>query len=551
MLSSLPTVDPIAIKHVSYKDLLTELRSADDTSSLSSLPYLNDLLEDRAKLDLNDLCGMAKTLIDDSDLKEFRCVMDTKELLALALVRKTPSFARIRRIWQTTQRFWQTALNEPNSKGEPLIPAVANRLQIIPANRNALSLGHYHAYDLKLTDSVKLSVVWDTDNKRFITCDNLAYSKEQLGAPVIDFLKGELTLEEPTGYGSQNKTWGKITVEQASIMPNSAYTPTIPILAEPRTFMALVPADKVLDVIDAIKTKYEREIGKVRNRLPLHLGAVYFHRRTPLRAALDAGQRMLQQKPLGSDQPWCVKQVTHPAKADLPPRLAEDTQHFDQTIRLELTQGERTVTWHVPNVMGDGLTPDNWYPYVFFQQDSAGNGEPTGRSRIFKGLSPKSDGSTVECWLVHANELQQGDEVYFTPATFDFAWLDTSGHRFEIAYDEQGQRLNHPIRPYLLDDLATIQQLWAVISGKDGLTSSQIYALRDLVEAKRDTWTDDGIFRQLCRDAVRNAQWKKRQASDLDLITTAAQSGLLTDIIQLYMGIMKAKPQRTEEDASS
>jgi hypothetical protein len=416
-------------------------------------------------------------------------------------------------------------------------------------------LGHYHTYDLKLTDSVKLSVVWDTDNKRFIACDNLAYSKEQLGAPVIDFLKGELTLEEPTGYGSQNKTWGKITVEQAIIMPNTAYTPTIPILAEPRTFMALVPADKALAVLDAIKTKYEREMGKVRNRLPLHLGAVYFHRRTPLRAALDAGRRMLQQKPLGGDQPWYVKQVTHPAKADLPPRLTKGTQHFDQTIRLELTQGKHTVTWHVPNVMGDGLTPDNWYPYVFFQQDSAGNGEPAGRSRVFKGLRPQRDGTTEPCWLIHATDLKAGDQVYFTPATFDFEWLDSSAQRFTIAYDPQtGQRRANPAwpnptRPYLLDELATIQQVWNLIAGKDGLTSSQLYALRDLVEAKREEWSAGETFDQLCRDAVRNAQWKNRQAIDLNLITAAAQSGLLTDIIQLYMGIMKAKPQRAEENA--
>ena len=326
--------------------------------------------------------------------------------------------------------------------------------------------------------------------------------------------------------------------------------------------MALVPADKALAVLDAIKTKYEREMGKVRNRLPLHLGAVYFHRRTPLRAALDAGRRMLQQKPLGGDQPWYVKPVTHPAKADLPPRLAEGTQHFDQTIRLELTQGERTVTWHVPNVMGDGLTPDNWYPYVFFQQDSAGNGEPTGRLRIFKGLRPKSDGSTVECWLVHANELQQGDQVYFTPATFDFEWLDSSAQRFTIAYDPQtGQRRANPAwptptRPYLLDDLVTIQKVWQMISEEHGLTSSQIYALRDLVEAKREEWRPtpeeckrDGMFWRFCNDAMTNANWGQRPPKEkLQALTDWIVSGLFTDVVQLQMGIMKHKPQREEQN---
>ncbi|MBU1247394.1 MAG: hypothetical protein KKB70_01745, partial [Proteobacteria bacterium] len=50
----------------------------------------------------------------------------------------------------------------------------------------------------------------------------------------------------------------------------------------------------ILAVAQAIKEKYEREMGKVRNRLPLTLGAVYFGRRTPLAAALDAGRRILR-----------------------------------------------------------------------------------------------------------------------------------------------------------------------------------------------------------------------------------------------------------------
>ena len=83
------------------------------------------------------------------------------------------------------------------------------------------------------------------------------------------------------------------------------------------------------------------------------------------------------------------------------------------------------------------------------------------------------------------------------------------------------------------------------------MEADQIYALRDLVDAKRDNWVADVTFAQLCRDAVRNAQWKNRKPENLELITNAASSGLLTDVIELYMGINKAKPQRTQEDASS
>jgi hypothetical protein len=464
---------------------------------------------------------------------------------------KNESFARLRRVWQTTQAFWQAALDEKDAEGKPILPEVDHRLKIIPHDRDNLNLGDYHTYDLKLTNGVKLSVVWDSDNRHFITCDNLAYlvKPELLGKPVIEFLQGELTLEEPTGYGGENKEWGKIIVEPASPIPNSRYVPTIPILAEPRTFMALVPADKALDIANAIHTKYAREMGKVRNRLPLYLGVVYFHRRTPLRAALDVGRRML--KYAGGkthDALWTVQADAneHTLSKELE-HLAAGTHHFDKTIVVTLQRDDQTLTWHVPAVMGDGATPDNWYPYVFI------HGDVTGRQCVFKGVRPTNDGALQECWLIHAGELKKGDQVYFTPATLDFQWLDSAGQRFEIAYDEQGRRRNHPIRPYLLDELATIQQAWALIAGLNGLTSSQIYALRDLIETKRESWRPTanqcrpgGMFWQFCRDAIVTANWKKQPKADVDRLTGWAVSGLLADVIQLYMGIMKQKPQREE-----
>ena len=473
---------------------------------------------------------------------------------------KNESFARLRRIWQTTKVFWQTALDETDAEGNPILPIVSHRLEIVPQNRHTVDFGDYHAYDLKLTNSVKLSVVWDPDNKRFITCDNLEYlcKPELLGKPVIEFLQGELTIEEPSGYGSRNKEWEKITVDKVSEIENSSYNPVIPILAEPRTFMALVPADKAIDVVQAIKTKYEREMGKVRNRLPLHMGAVYFHRRTPLRAALDAGRRMLKYD-LGKlkDQLWTVESI-EPAST-LPDGLTKGTRQFDHTIALKIKNEEsRSLTWYVPARMADGKTDDNWYPYVFIPNDVSN------RQRIFKAVRPNSDRTTEECWLIHAAELQAaGDQVYFTPATFDFQWLDSAGERFEIAYNN-GNRRNQPLRPYLLDELTTIRQAWNTIAGKGGLTANQIYSLRDLIETKRENWQvtaedwvqdckpQTGMFWQFCRNAIINANWKNMPVrEEINLLTEWAVSCLLADVIHLYMGVMKQKTQRKENNEQS
>lgn len=461
-------------------------------------------------------------------------------------VSKFASFARVQRVWRTTQTFWQesqTTINQTLSDAR-------RRLKIQLANTPNLTTNQ--TYELDLRGKTRMSVLWD--GQHLISTDNLSYTAIQLGVkaaerktPTDAALSVGAWLEgckgTPLQLISDDERNRRFDIQIADVdYQDAAYSTAIPILAEPRTFMALVPADKALDVIDAIRAKYEREMGKVRNRLPLHLGVVYFQRRTPLRAALDAGRRMLKYK-LGSLQQdvWTVQEVTCGGSEVAPQALTQDTRQFDQTIAVKLAQNERSLTWHVPAVMGDGVTPDNWYPYVFIQNDV------NGRPLTFKGVRPTGDGQSEECWLIHASQLKAGDQVYFTPATFDYEWLDSGGQRFAIAYDEQGRRRGSHTRPYLLDDLETIQRVWKTLSAETGLSSSQIYALRDLVETKRETWQGDETFAQLCTDAVRNAQWKDRGDSDLPLITAAAISGLLTEVIQLYMGIMKCKPQREDE----
>ncbi len=58
--------------------------------------------------------------------------------------------------------------------------------------------------------------------------------------------------------------------------------------------MVLVPADKALEAAKKIKEKYEKEMGKVRNRLPMNLGIVYAGYHTALPAIMDAGRRLMQ-----------------------------------------------------------------------------------------------------------------------------------------------------------------------------------------------------------------------------------------------------------------
>ena len=502
---------------------------------------------------------------------------------------KPPTFARIHRVWRTTAAFWQ----EINNEITRMLTDDRRRIRFYLDRQP--NLGDYHTYELELGPTT-ISVVWvppDGDTKGYlISADNLQYIAKLLDPSedlakdpatsaifVEDFVKERIpwqpVLRNPDAKMAERTRnllagFRILSTEYQEV----SYSTAIPILAEPRTFMALVPADKALDVVRAIKTKYEREMGKVRNRLPLHLGVIYAHRRMPLRAVLDVGRRMLEQKNLGDVGKWKVVEDVVEQTGALPAGVAElahGTQQFHKwyAVKLEHKEEKRTLIWYVPAVMGDGQTKDHWYPYVFWQQDKDGKADPGNaterRTRYYQSLNPfdcDQNGNPQLGWLVHAGKLKEGDVVYFAPATLDFQWLDSAAKRFEIAYDDQGRRQELFRRPYLLDELETLEHIWDTL--KNHLTQNQIYILRDLVEAKREEWKpedvdlrpvkrDDqgnilqpgGMFWQFCRDALANAEWKTAPWSQgqreqwLDTWASYATRGWLADVIELHLQIMK------------
>lgn len=206
---------------------------------------------------------------------------------------KNSSFARIQRIWRTTQQFWQNVQNED-------IPAIAqweqHRLAIAVTNANQLrrELGRYHAYDAEINDR-RLSLVWDNESGHLLTADNLLAWTKGGAEALLNQLPAEISMFEPGGYGQRRGglTPAKLDKAQSQVIP-VAYAPTIDLVTQPTSFMSLVPATVALDASTQIAQRYELEMSKVRNRLPLFLGLVFFDRRQPLFSALDAGRRLLK-----------------------------------------------------------------------------------------------------------------------------------------------------------------------------------------------------------------------------------------------------------------
>ncbi len=430
-------------------------------------------------------------------------------------VPKNPSPARLRRVWETTQRFWQTGLEEKDAQGNPLIPQVQGRWHIRPQNSMPTGVDAYQTYDL-LLNGRRLSVLWD--GEKFITCDNLDYFEKTANEKLQNLLRPGATCElwTPASYGERTSKVAGVTIANAQ-PDNTPYRPVIPILAEPRTFMALVPAKQAMEVVKAIKRKYEQEMGKVRNRLPLTLGVVYFGRRTPLAAAIETGRRMLERP--AATQVWEVH-----SKANCNPSAGG----WPSAVCLTLQSGERRISLNIPTVMGNSATPDLWYPYWQVE------GKPTDRTRWFIG----PDG---EHW-VHVTDLHEGDRVGFMPSTFDFEYLDTTARRFEVIYDADGRRreATKRQRPYLLEEIESLEAIWAQLSAR--LATSQVKQIEASIESKRQAWKEprstskvSPAFRQFVQDVLREAGIQS------DVLEQAALRGMMSDALEIYMMIHKEK----------
>lgn len=359
--------------------------------------------------------------------------------------------------------------------------------------------------------------------------------------------------------GRERFTFTNLRIEDPSpASPVQTYSPYILILKSPISFEVIVPAAEALDFVDKIQEKYDREMGKVRNRLPLHLGIVYFHKRTPLYVAMEAARKMLD-RPQKPQEAWRVERVRVFNEA------GEDAQENPMGDRREITfatEGGVRLRWTVSWKTGDPATPDFYYPYFVMKEGTNLESRPT----YFKGVSPEDP--AVYHSLVHVKDLEEGDTVWVNPSSFDFEFLDSAGRRFDVAYRPDGQRREKRVacgpRPYYLEQFAELKAIWDLVAGTNGLTTTQFKNLQSLILIKQAEWQgaveseDDQLrFKAFVRATLANvgrSWWKGLKEEERGKLTEACCDGTFFDVLELYMVVQKEKPlkdrpsrQRTPE----
>lgn len=371
-----------------------------------------------------------------------------------ACVPKNPSPARIRRVWETCQRFWSETINgilQPHSYGDGS-PLRCIRVAVVPDN--AYGWQEHPPYDGTINGKV-VSLLWQESEQRFITISNLQLGVTQARdetALVGEWHSRTCTVDLPDQPGRQ-RTFRVRQVTLLSGEPMHAYAPFLTLLESPDRFLALVPASDALEIARLIEEAYRQQMGKVQNRLPLFLGLVFFPRKLPLMAVMDAARRMLEQVKL-DEEDWEVERV--------------GPEQDGQTWCLRFFRSHQRLEFKVRLTMGDQQTEDLWYPYFFVNE--------------FFGHTPDNRAHRFQIngrWLVHARDLKLGDKIAITPSPFAYLFLESTAQRFR--FDPQHDTL-------LLDERQRLQNLWQAICTSPEMTDTKLQAISALFERKRQEW---------------------------------------------------------------
>ncbi|TYC00857.1 MAG: CRISPR-associated protein Csx11 [Kosmotoga sp.] len=473
------------------------------------------------------VAGLFDLVCEEENMK-----LNDAENLVLSIWRKPPSFARVRRVWETTSKFWDEALVEIKE----VINPITERL-VLKAQPNNLNLPPNNSYEAKVRET-KFTVFYENKNlkdadgfAKLVIIENLELLAKKLGVEIkkgsrkdlvnalIEKLKDRnidfSNSNDPSKVLASSKING-IEIESCN------YFPVIEIAKDPERFMVLVPADKALESAKKIKEKYEKEMGKVRNRLPMNLGIVYAGYHTALHAIMDAGRRLMRIS--NKENKW---------KLAKQPALKTNSDKFVLSF-------ENGQTWKIPSKMGD-CSEDLWYPYFYVVNPEA---KPEERPLSFKGPCGN--------WLVHVSELKKDDKVQVTPSYFDFEFLSSASQRFEISYNSEGNRRSkdRKHRPYYLDDLDEIERVWVILSMK--LSSSQIKKLNTLVEEKRRNWSislgeKDKTFKSYIENVIDNIRWNQSLTKyERDTLVDFCVNRRLVDVLEIHMSILKDKSEVAE-----
>lgn len=445
-----------------------------------------------------DATGYVLNLVDNKE--------KARHLIKL-LFRKHPLFARLRRIWSTTQEFIDEAVkvikntfgfSDPRTKR---IQLVISPNPSIPKNSTC---------DV-IVNVVRLSPVCIDDTRSiFISTINLEILNK-FGKTVEEIAK-KLSGQDIKLKTEEEKNWKDFKIIEAKPADNQFqdYLPYIEIYDFPDQFMVLVPAYEAFDIAEKIVGEYEKQFSKVRDRLPFHLGIIAFHRRTPLYIAMDAAKRLMKR----FEMPKTIE-------ADVVEMENIEDQELGKCAKLalQIVGREIPLNWIISYSTKDPEKEDLWYPYLRIH-----NKEDHNRDLSFDYTS------NGDC-VVHVKEIEKGEKLKIEPSYFKLCYIEESSDRFYV--DENFG---------FIDDIHTIQRLWKFVVDKlkSGIwTVSQLYNFWEELERIKEY--NGETFEYFLESSLINILGLNRSSNEFEFLKKAIKDDLFELCLYWNLQVRKEK----------
>ena len=367
------------------------------------------------------------------------------ELLLNLVCAKTPTPSTTLDVWHTTERFLEGIGGDESNKLfpviTPLVPALkgfgARSRAWFQTNRKDPGTGRCETLKV-VVDGKDFEVVYEGAEKRF-------WMVGKAGVPKSVAPGETVTLKRDTGEPVQCQI-------VASGSKENAYLPYRVISASPDLLLMIAPADKAVEITEAIYDRYLDEFGKAYGRLPLSIGHIFFAQHQPMFGVLDAARRMEEQ--------FRVSHEAEPKSRDLP-------------VPVE----------RLPSTLGDG-TPDWHHPYTL-------TAEPM--------RDAESYFKTNEGDMVLFKDLN-GAKVKMYPNHFRCLYLGASAHRFRETPPSE--------KDWVVEDLFRMREIWNTLR-QSKVTDAGLRKFEAAVRGRKDAWGEkaEGAVRALAESLA--AEWPK------------------------------------------
>lgn len=449
-----------------------------------------------------------KIVEDRSDAPRWDDLDDAQraEWLTHQLFRKHASPGRIHRLWRTTEQFFSELLSFFHEAAS----REANRWRV---RRLVLTPGPGNDWQDKETYRGKwpqapdapFEVLYRAESKDFITVCNLAriLRREQKA----DALNG--TSIELTGDDGKART---LTINQASEATErlGTYSPLIVLEQSPERFRVLVPLSIVQACIQQALSKWEAELGRVWDRLPLRVGVVAFPRKTPYQAVVEATRNIEDALAANPSETWRVV----------------DTRTRQGVTALSMVRPNREpelVT--VPTCTADGRE-DTFYPYCQVEdqtcRDTHDFATPMAKNLICRRMPA----------------LRTGDGIRVMPSRIATMFLDSTARRFDTP----------SVQP--VSDWKRMLEIWRIIQERD-LSLTTVRAMAAALADARSRWSEpdgrpgcDRLSETATRSwlafvrALLSTEWSVSGAA-LHTLVEAARTGVLQESLTWHLQVLK------------